>query len=272
MSKQLDTTGRVCQQIRTELDGYDRNYKKYSERRKEATERLRPKLQKVWAALESGETVNGYTSKEDWAHYFYNPSAKNGKTASRQIQRIINPKATSRRLVTLKEGMTVSLDGRKFTVHGMTLPTPVPSARFYTHQVDLSLIEVVEVQPKPTLRPSKDSRVTSAPPRQSGRTRGAANRTPRGIQRFKGTHTLLNPTITHCGIYYSDKPEGQFFNTCDVVNENPTCPACRWHLKRLAGRPDLHFKPNRKEEPLSEPAEALAETLDKVDGAACGTN
>ncbi len=91
MSKQLDTIGRVCQQVREELNGINRNHKKYADRRKEATERLRPMLTKVWAALEAGETVNGFTKKEDWAR-FYNPSAK-GANGIRQIQRIINPPA-----------------------------------------------------------------------------------------------------------------------------------------------------------------------------------
>ena len=79
-------------------------------------------LTKVWAALEAGQTVNGYTKKEEWAHTFYNPSAKNGKTASRQIQRIINPKARPprRRDVALKDGTLVSFGGKQFTVASAT--------------------------------------------------------------------------------------------------------------------------------------------------------
>ncbi len=119
MSKQLDTIGRVCQQVREELNGINRNHKKYADRRKEATERLRPMLTKVWAALEAGETVNGFTKKEDWAR-FYNPSAK-GANGIRQIQRVINPpvKKTKRHDVAsgeLKDGEVIIIGGKKFTI------------------------------------------------------------------------------------------------------------------------------------------------------------
>jgi hypothetical protein len=103
MSKELDTTGRAAQVHLKELQLCQDKTKGYHARRIEATERLRPMLKKIWTALENGETVNSYNTKEMWAKWF-NPGAK-GTNAMRQIQRIIadpkEKKATSGRLTLL---------------------------------------------------------------------------------------------------------------------------------------------------------------------------
>jgi len=96
MSKKLDQTGRAAQVHLHELQLCVDKTKTYAARRREATERLRPMLTEIWAALEKDTVVNGCRGKEEWARWF-NPSAK-GANGIRQIQRIINPKkATSRR-------------------------------------------------------------------------------------------------------------------------------------------------------------------------------
>jgi hypothetical protein len=89
MSKELDTMGRAAQVHLRELQLCKDKNKSYNNRRREATDRLRPMLTKIWAALEAGETVNGCTGKEMWARW-YNHAAR-GANGIRQIQRIINP-------------------------------------------------------------------------------------------------------------------------------------------------------------------------------------
>lgn len=53
-----------------------------------ATEKLRPMMQQVWAALEAGQTVNGCTKKEEWA-------AWSGQT-TRNIQHVLKGKRDRR--------------------------------------------------------------------------------------------------------------------------------------------------------------------------------
>lgn len=57
-------------------------------------------------------------------------------------------------------------------------------------------------------------------------------KTPNGTATYGGTHVLLNPTTTLCGIYYSDDPKAQFYRTCKVVSENPKCPSCAYEVRR----------------------------------------
>jgi hypothetical protein len=89
--------------------------KSYNLRRKEATAALRPILTNIFACLTKGESVGGYTSKEDW-------SAAQSITI-RQIQRIVaGPKPQAKRpqstdvALTLTAGMTVTIDGLKITL------------------------------------------------------------------------------------------------------------------------------------------------------------
>ncbi|MGB6719051.1 MAG: hypothetical protein WBE47_19040 [Candidatus Acidiferrales bacterium] len=90
-----------------------------------------------------------------------------------------------------------------------------------------------KAKPAETAEPAKTPWNMEKQPRRSGKLRGKTNAF--GTYRYKGTHTLLSKTITHCGIYYNgDDPKAQFYNTCETVAENPTCPACKWHLKRGA--------------------------------------
>jgi hypothetical protein len=86
VKQNLDQVGRIAQMVFVELTKYKRHQQKYNERRREATERLRKHLTTVWTALENGETVNGYDTKEKWAKHFFNPTARHPE---RWIQKII---------------------------------------------------------------------------------------------------------------------------------------------------------------------------------------
>ena len=79
--------------------------KSYNQRRREATANLQPVLIRIWEALGNGESVGGYTSKEDWA--------SSQSITIRQIQRIIAGTPQKRHDVVLKEGMVVKVDGVK---------------------------------------------------------------------------------------------------------------------------------------------------------------
>jgi hypothetical protein len=79
--------------------------KSYNQRRRAATAALQPILVAIWKCLAQGESVGGYTSKEDWA---------SGQSITiRQIQRIISGTPQKRHDVALKVGMTVIVDGAK---------------------------------------------------------------------------------------------------------------------------------------------------------------
>lgn len=88
--------------------------KSYNRRRREATAALRPILTQIWDALAAGESVGGYTSKEDWAK---SQSTSQHPITIRQIQRIIAGTPQKRRHdVVLKEGMTVKIGDKVFTI------------------------------------------------------------------------------------------------------------------------------------------------------------
>jgi hypothetical protein len=78
--------------------------KSYNQRRREATANLRRILKQIWDCLQNGESVGGYTSKEDWASH--------QSVTIRQIQRIIEGPKSQRHDVALKVGMTVTLTGQ----------------------------------------------------------------------------------------------------------------------------------------------------------------
>ena len=87
--------------------------KSYNQRRREATAALQPILTKIWDALAKGESVGGYTSKEDWAK---SQSATEHPITIRQIQRIIAGTPQKRHHVALKEGMLVKVGDKVFTI------------------------------------------------------------------------------------------------------------------------------------------------------------
>lgn len=76
-----DTTDAVAD-TREELKGYN-------ERRREQTAELKEILTPIVRHLQAGGTANGVTGLHNWAAW-YNPTAKDGKNAARQIMRIVN--------------------------------------------------------------------------------------------------------------------------------------------------------------------------------------
>lgn len=98
--------------------------KSYNQRRREATAALQPILKAIWEALASGESVGGYTSKEDWA---------SGQSITiRQIQRIISGAPQKRHHVALKGGMTVIVDGAKVVLTQALIDLLVPKRKAAT--------------------------------------------------------------------------------------------------------------------------------------------
>jgi len=81
----INKIGLKARDLQSALNKYATDVKSYNQARREETARLRPLLQQVWAALENGDTVNAFRSKEAWAAW-YNPTAKN---PIRHIQKII---------------------------------------------------------------------------------------------------------------------------------------------------------------------------------------
>src|SRR5579871_1323031 len=76
-----ETTDAVAE-TREEIKGYN-------ERRREQTAKLKEILKPIVRHLQAGGTANGVTGLHNWAAW-YNPTAKDGKTAPRQIMRIVN--------------------------------------------------------------------------------------------------------------------------------------------------------------------------------------
>jgi hypothetical protein len=98
-------------------------------------------------------------------------------------------------------------------------------------------------------------------------------KTAYGVATYGGTHALLNPSVTLCGIYYSDDPKAQFHGTCKT-SEKPTCPRCVYEMRlrkrntaivkpepaSLAGSPSLIAVPMIDEQGAVELLEAMNDT------------
>jgi hypothetical protein len=99
--------------------------KSYNQRRREATAALQSILAAIWKCLAQGESVGGFTSKEDWA--------SSQSITIRQIQRIISGTPQKRHDVVLKVGMTVTIDGAKVVLAqaliDLLVPTPQKVAK-----------------------------------------------------------------------------------------------------------------------------------------------
>lgn len=95
----------------------------YNKRRKQATAELRPILKQIWDALERGETVGGWATKEDWAK---SQSTSSHPISIRQIQRIIVGAPQKRHDVVLKVGMTVKVNDMKVVLTQAMLDLLVP--------------------------------------------------------------------------------------------------------------------------------------------------
>src|SRR5271166_3285351 len=76
--------------------------KSYNQRRREATAALQSVLKQIWGKLDGGESVGGYTSKEDWA--------SSQSISIRNCQYIINGGSNKAKSFRLKVGMTVIVD------------------------------------------------------------------------------------------------------------------------------------------------------------------
>jgi predicted ribonuclease toxin of YeeF-YezG toxin-antitoxin module len=131
---EIDTTGRAAQVHLREIKLTKEKNQSYNLRRRNATELLRPMLKKIWAALEEGMTVNGCTTKEQWARWF-NPGTRH---PDRWIQKVIaGPKANSVRVTELVVGGVYRFKGVKYTVE---------KAALQSHTIHL-IVEPVE-EPK----------------------------------------------------------------------------------------------------------------------------
>ena len=92
----LDRLGEQARKLRQEMaDATDavadtrEELKGYNERRREQTAELKEILTPIVRHLQAGGTANGVTGLHNWAAW-YNPTAKDGKNAARQIMRIVN--------------------------------------------------------------------------------------------------------------------------------------------------------------------------------------
>ena len=197
----LDRSGLVAVTIREELAKYNGKVRDYNDRRKEATERLRRVLTTIWTALENGESVNGYDSKERWAKLFFNPTARHPE---RWIQKIIanKPKAKSVRPVTnLKAGMKVSIGGKEFTLTDAMIGTLA------------AMVPKKEEQPAPTEK------------RDFAKERRAKKRAviEHAAQKNGKTHQMQpNDRRTWCG-----KTPGLTLKKDAPMSDEPTCQACQ---------------------------------------------
>jgi hypothetical protein len=90
----------------------------YNERCKEQTNTLRSALTPVWAALKAHKPVNGCTTITDWCRWA-NPNPKI-KNPGRWFQKVMGEVSSPRpKVVKLTEGMTVSIDGKKFKLESV---------------------------------------------------------------------------------------------------------------------------------------------------------
>jgi hypothetical protein len=98
--------------------------KSYNRRRRQATADLQSKLAAIWECLQNGESVGGFTSKEDWA--------SSQSITIRQIQRIIAGTPQKRHDVALKVGMTVTVDSAKVVLTQALVDLLVPKRKAAT--------------------------------------------------------------------------------------------------------------------------------------------
>lgn len=201
VKRNLDQVGRIAQMTFVELTKYKRHQQKYNERRREATERLRKHLTTVWKALENGESVNGYTTKETWAKHFFNPTASHPE---RWIQKIVanKPRAKSVRPVTnLKAGMKVSIGGKEFTLTDAMIGTLA------------AMVPKKEEQPAPTEK------------RDFAKERREKKRAviEHAAQKNLKTHQMQpNDRRTWCG-----KTPGLTLKKDAPMSDEPTCKQCQ---------------------------------------------
>jgi len=127
--------------------------KSYNQRRREATEKLRPILKEIWACFDRGESVGGFTGKEAWAA---------GQSITiRQIQRIIagSKQATSCRL---RGGLVVTVAGRQFRLREVDVESITTTGKKTTTTViTMTADEVLDTPKSSKLAPTKIKKLTA---------------------------------------------------------------------------------------------------------------
>jgi len=146
----LDQTGRAAQVHLREIQLCGKKNKDYNLRRRNATDLLRPMLVEIWDALGRGITVNGCTSKDQWAKWF-NPGTKH---PDRWIQKIIagpQKKANSVRFDKIVEGGTYEVNGNKYTVTSILIGQDTEDISSFELIVEPFVEEQTEQKTAPTV-------------------------------------------------------------------------------------------------------------------------
>jgi hypothetical protein len=111
--KFADNQGEAARQLYKKLEASSQDY---NTRRKEQTGKLRSMIEIVWHAFKQGKTVNGQKDKLSWCKWA-NPTAKHPERYFYKLMR--DPELNSvqsPKVVTLKPGDTVVIDGIRYAV------------------------------------------------------------------------------------------------------------------------------------------------------------
>jgi alkylated DNA repair dioxygenase AlkB len=89
-----------------DIDASEKRSSDYNKRRREATEKLRPVLKKIWEAFDNGETVGGCTGKKEWCKQVRS-------ITYRRCLQIINGESQTKQVKSLHlvVGKLVTIDG-----------------------------------------------------------------------------------------------------------------------------------------------------------------
>jgi len=306
----LDQDGQAAKTLHEQIAKLSDKTKTYNQQRKDKVDCLRPLLQRVWAALEAGQVVNGCKGKEAWAHW-YNPACR-GTNAIRQIQRIINPhEATSRRprFINLDKlgKLGVIMGGKRYMVTSTdTLMRVAKGFTGYTHVVGLNLNEIKVEHPaadeavEPAApKPASDKEALMAEEGQSASPGTTSRRRPAmhaqqasssdppnesgskvAYEPVPGGPKVLEVAIP--GEFPSDPSRLKYYVCAgEKAHPHPTLEEAKAHCDRLLAqhaqeampKPDASQVNSIKDvevRPLHPAAEALKEALDSIDPIALG--
>jgi alkylated DNA repair dioxygenase AlkB len=94
-----------------EIDASKKKSTDYNKRRREATEKLRPVLKKIWEAFDTGDTVGGCTGKKEWCKQVQS-------ITYRRCLQIINGESQTKQVKSLhlKEGTLVTVSGVRYRI------------------------------------------------------------------------------------------------------------------------------------------------------------
>ena len=118
----------------------------YNERRREQTvNKVKPVLIEMDAAFARGEKIGGATSLKEYCRMYKYIGNVLSYARCRQI---LTGKSGNEgkkvKSLDLKDGVTVTIDGKNFTIHNLNSLSPVPNATGYTHNIDINLIAIEE--------------------------------------------------------------------------------------------------------------------------------